>query len=84
MQRQLQGIERKAKDLTNALEQIKAKERYQLRQIQHSQENIKVRTEATAVLAPNQASEMKDVLEKDGKDISDMMKQLNKMKKELL
>jgi len=83
MQRQLQGIERKVKDLTNALEQIKAKERYQLRQIQHSQENIKVRNEVTATLAPNQAESMREVLQKDGQDIGEMMKKLNQMKKEL-
>ena len=83
MQRQLQGIERKVKDLTNALEQIKAKERYQLRQIQHSQENTKVRNEVAATLAPNQAESMREVLQKDGQDIGEMMKKLNQMKKEL-
>ena len=86
MQRQLQNIERKVKDLTNALEQIKAKERYQLRQIQQSQENLHVKMthdNATASLAPNQVENMKEVLQQDGKDLKDMMQKLTRMKKEL-
>ena len=89
MQRQLQNVERKVKDLTNALEQIKAKERYQLRQIQQSQENTQTRmrshemTASSTSLAPNQVENMKDVLQQDGQDLKDMMHKLNRMKKEL-
>ena len=89
MQRQLQNVERKVKDLTNALEQIKAKERYQLRQIQQSQENTQTRmrshemTASSTSLAPNQVENMKEVLQQDGQDLKDMMHKLNRMKKEL-
>ena len=88
MQRQLQNVERKVKDLANALEQIKAKERYQLRQIQQSQENIQTNRKGhelatSSALAPNQVENMKEVLQQDGQDLKDMMHKLNRMKKEL-
>lgn len=84
MQRQLQSVERKVKDLTNALEQIKSKERYQMRQIKHSQDNIKVKREmASATLDSNQAENMKEVLRQDGDQIAEMVKRLNGLKKDV-
>jgi nuclear pore complex protein Nup88 len=83
MHRQLQNIEKKVKDLSNALEQIKAKERYQMKQIKHSQENIKTRSEVVNQLGQNQAESMKDVLRQDGEQIADVIKRLNGLKKEV-
>merc|ERR1719232_1944267 len=80
LQRQLQGIDRKTKDLAHALEQIKAKERYQMRQMKHSPE--KARSEAGS-LAPNQVESMRGVLRQDGEEIGSIVKRLNHLKKDL-
>ena len=67
-----------------ALEQIKAKERYQMRQI-----NVKTKNEAMANynkvnMGPNQVESMKDVLRQDGEQIATNTKRLQRLKKELM
>lgn len=70
--------------ILSALEQIKSKERYQMRQIKHSQDNIKVKREmASATLDSNQAENMKEVLRQDGDQIAEMVKRLNGLKKDV-
>jgi hypothetical protein len=84
MQRQLYDIERKYKDLYNGMEQIRAKEKYQLRQIKQSQDNLNTRSVASAQMGQNQVDSMKDVLRQDGEKIGDMVKSLNSIKKDLM
>lgn len=66
------------------MEQIKSKERYQMRQIKHSQENIKTRSEMVTKMGPNQVESMKDVLRQDGDQITNMVKKINGLKKDLV
>ena len=66
------------------MEQIRAKERYQMRQIKHSQENVKVKNEAIAKMGQNQIDSMKDVLKQDGQQIGSMVKKLNGFKNDLV
>ena len=66
------------------MEQIRAKERYQMRQIKHSQENVKVKNEAIAKMGQNQIDSMKDVLKQDGQQIGSMVKKLNAFKNDLV
>merc|ERR1739844_620145 len=60
MQRQLQGREKKMKDLSNAYEQIKAKERYQVRQIKHVDQVVKPIKNTNDQIGPNQIESMRD------------------------
>merc|ERR1719411_803749 len=83
MQRQLQGMERKMKDLVNAHEQIKGKERYQLRQIKYSSPTIKNVQDANEKMGENQIESMRDVLKQDGDQIAKMVKNLQALKKDL-
>lgn len=55
-----------------------------MRQIKHSQDNIKVKREmASATLDSNQAENMKEVLRQDGDQIAEMVKRLNGLKKDV-
>merc|ERR1739844_189450 len=83
MQRQLQGMERKMKNLVNAHEQIKQKERYQLRQIKYSSPTIKNVQDANEKMGENQSESMRDVLKQDGEQIAKMVKNLQNLKKDL-
>ena len=78
-----QEIERKTKDLGNALEQVKSKERYQLRQISQARANVALRAEIATGMGDNQLGAIKEVLEQDGKDISDMVARLQDAKRDL-
>ena len=66
-----------------ALEQIKAKERYQTRQI-----NVKARNEAIGNnkvnMGTNQVENMKDILRQDGEQIANISKRLRSLKKDLM
>jgi len=84
MQRQLQSIDRKNKDLTNALEQIKAKERYQSRQINVKTKNETMSNYNKVNMGPNQVENMKDILRQDGEQISTITKRLQSLKKDLM
>ena len=84
MQRQLQSIDRKNKDLANALEQIKAKERYQTRQINVKTKNETMSNYNKVNMGPNQVENMKDILRQDGEQISTITKRLQSIKKDLM
>ena len=84
MQRQLQSIDRKNKDLANALEQIKAKERYQSRQINVKTKNETMSNYNKVNMGPNQVENMKDILRQDGEQISIITKRLQSIKKDLM
>jgi len=67
-----------------ALEQIKAKERYQTRQI-----NVKTKNEALSNynkvnMGLNQVENMKDILTQDGEQIAAITKRLQSLKKDLM
>ena len=69
------------------MEQIKAKEKYQMRQIQHTQENTKARHDdpnGGHQMGANQIESMRDVLRQDGEQISSIMKRLNNLKKDVM
>ena len=66
-----------------AYEQIKAKERYQVRQIKHVDQMVKPIKNTNDQIGPNQIQSMRDVLKQDGEEISSMVKTLSTMKKDL-
>ena len=63
-------------------EQIKAKERYQLRQISNISSTKSVK-DPNEQMGQNQIDSMKDVLKEDGEKITAMVKTINAMKKDL-
>ena len=66
------------------MEQIRAKERYQMRQIKQSQCNLDERQSTTSrQMGQNQISSMKEALRSDGDQIADLVKKLNAVKKDL-
>ena len=66
-----------------AHEQIKGKERYQLRQIKYSSPTIKNVQDANEKMGENQIESMRDVLKQDGEQIAKMVKNLQTLKKDL-
>ena len=66
-----------------AYEQIKAKERYQVRQIKHVDQVVKPIKNTNEQIGPNQIESMRDVLKQDGEQISSIVKTLSTMKKDL-
>ena len=88
MQRSLSDIERKLKDLKNGLEQVRQKEKYQLRQISavkkmNDYKNKNAGLSSTEEMGENQLVSIKEVLEQDSRDIADMIKKINFAKKDM-
>ena len=72
--------------MANALEQIKSKERYQLGQIRASSSmssGYRDNNRECGVMDENQIESVKEVLEKDGKEIEEMIKTINLAKRDL-
>ncbi len=67
----------------NTLEQIRAKEKYQRKQIVHRNKSIRQTPASGMAMGDNQLSSIKDVLEKDDKEIIAMVKQMKIFKKDL-
>lgn len=53
-----------------------------MRQIKHSEQNVKTRREVSSEMGQNQIDSMKEVLREDGEQIAKMVAALNKYKKE--
>ena len=75
-------------DLDNRMTQIKAKEKYQLRQIRESEDKARQGHPATAgnkqlALSHKQLQSIKEVLQANSQDLADIVKQLNGAKKDL-
>jgi len=88
MQRSLVEVGRKMNDLDNRMTQIKAKEKYQLRQIRESEDKARQGHPATAgnkqlALSHKQLQSIKEVLQANSQDLADIVKQLNGAKKDL-
>ena len=86
MQRRLQDIERRLKDRKNGMEQVRQKEKYQLRQIsavRAANMQKKKKNENTADMGENQLASIKEVLERDSKEIADMVKKVNYAKRDV-
>ena len=87
MQRELQDIERKMKNLTNAMEQIRTKEKYQVRQITQSHETARAESGSCSpynggdsLSGDNQMSSIKQILQANSKDIQQIIKDVNDAK----
>ncbi|TRY78269.1 hypothetical protein TCAL_10646 [Tigriopus californicus] len=88
MQRKLVDIERRMHDLRNSMEQIRSKEKYQLRQIEQERQNDdfckrNYHRNSGRGLEDNQLSSVKDVLHRDSKDIDALVKILKNAKRDL-
>lgn len=79
MQRQLKNHEVKLRDLQNALEQIRSKEKYQFRQIWQSKQNImqhRLTGSPGGRLSDDQLSGIKTMLKQDEEDIYELKQEL--------
>ncbi len=102
MGRELRDLQRRTRDLTNALEQLRMKERYQLRQAEEARQtqaaaaqgrhwpfgspSSPLRSAAAAAnsdMDENQLKSVKEVLEQDSKQIADIVKAVNNIKRDL-
>ena len=90
MQRALVEVGRKMNDLDNRMTQIKAKEKYQLRQIRESEDKARQGHSSSAegtnkrlALSQKQLQSIKEVLQANSQDLADIVKQLNGAKKDL-
>ena len=83
MQRQLGDMERRLKDLKNGMEQVKQKEKYQLRQIAAVRTGTRKKAEMSEEMGENQLVSIKEVLENDSKEIADMVKKINLAKRDV-
>ena len=87
MQRQLSELQRRTKDLANAMEQIKTKEKYQTRQTEVTRKNLvdsanrRIATDSS--MGENQLNSIKDILKEDSEEITALVKSLNMAKKDL-
>ena len=81
MVRTLKGYEKRTKDLTNTMEQIKAKKQYQLQQIESVKKGLSMKVQND--IGENQVNSIKEVLKKDSEEIHDLVKILNDSKKDL-
>ena len=83
MTRTLRDLDRKSRDLKNGLGQIRAKEKYQHRQIEISSRNLKAKALATSQMGDNQLKSIKEVLQGDSKEIANLVNIVNSAKKDL-
>jgi len=88
MQRELQDVERKMKNLTNAMEQIRTKEKYQVRQIKQGEETSNIENgnyspNTGSFFGENRLSSVKQVLQTNSKDIEQIIKDVNEVKRTL-
>ena len=85
MQRALVEVGRKMNDLDNRMTQIKAKEKYQLRQIRETEDKQRQGggEKQRLSLSQKQLQSIKEVLQANSQDLADVVKQLNGAKKDL-
>ena len=85
MQRALVEVGRKMNDLDNRMTQIKAKEKYQLRQIRETEDKQQQGggEKQRLSLSQKQLQSIKEVLQANSQDLADIVKQLNGAKKDL-
>ena len=85
MQRTLVEVGRKMNDLDNRMTQIKAKEKYQLRQIRETEDKQRQGggEKQRLALTQKQLQSIKEVLQANSQDLADIVKQLNGAKKDL-
>lgn len=76
-------MERRLKDLKNGMEQVKQKEKYQLRQIAAVRTGTRKKAEMSEEMGENQLVSIKEVLENDSKEIADMVKKINLAKRDV-
>lgn len=65
------------------MEQIRAKEKYQWRQITQTRQNMNQKAVSALGMGDNQLQSIKEVLQQDGKDISVLVRSLQEAKKDL-
>merc|ERR1712226_309825 len=83
MQRELLDVEKKMEDLKNAMEQIRTKEKYQMRHIKVVEESIngengKYSPNNQASHGENRFTNIKQALQTNGKEIEQNIKDVNK------
>jgi len=82
MARDLQQLERGIVETKGAVDQLRAKETYQRRQLSASVGSARARP-AAAEMGDNQLANVKEVLQKDSKQIAELVKKINSAKKDL-
>ncbi len=86
MLRTLKELGRRRRDLSNSLDQVKAKEAYQLRQ-QEAEARLQGRSKKSLSderLGGQQVLKVKEVLEEDSREVTEMVRRLNELKKDLV
>lgn len=82
MARDLQQLERGLVERKGAVDQLRAKEKYQRRQLAASVGSGRSRPAVTE-MGENQLTNVKEVLQKDSKQIAELVKKINSAKKDL-
>lgn len=82
MARDLKQLERGSVETKGAVDQLRAKETYQRRQLSASVGSGRSRPAVTE-MGENQLTNVKEVLQKDSKQIAELVKKINSAKKDL-